>query len=125
MGQDEVGAGGAGEGFVWFWGEVGHGVEQEVFAVARCGRGSEGSDHAPLGNQFGHEGSLAQPRGDGEGQVHGRLGAVGDPGASFGGGDELVAVFVVEEGCGEGVVECLGEEVFLVLGTGGCIGLCV
>ena len=51
------------------------------------------------------------------------LGAVGDPGASFGGGGELVAVFVVEEGCGEGVVECLGEEVFRVFGVGGRMGL--
>ena len=85
VGMDVVGAGGAGEGFVWFWGGVGHCIEQEIFTVARCGRGGEGADHAPLGNQFGHEGSLAQPRGDGEGHVHGGLGAVGDPGASFGG----------------------------------------
>ena len=35
----------------------------------------------------------------------------------------MVAVFVVEEGCGEGVVECLGEEVFRVFGVGGRMGL--
>ena len=88
------GAGGAGEGFVWFWGGVGHCIEQEIITVARCGRSGERADHTPLGGEFCDKGSIAEFGGHGKSPIHRVLSALSDPGASHVRGGEQEAKLV-------------------------------